>query len=79
MSSERQPWWLPNPPRRWQAEQRPGLGRIGGHIVFLLSVMPALLLIGLLANGASLLIGTLLRRDGAESSWSFQHLLHRAR
>jgi hypothetical protein len=28
---------------------------------------------------AALLIGTLLRRDGAPASGAFQHLLHRAR
>ena len=64
------------------------LGGLGGFIAPSLrtaaerafsSTSAGLIVLGASSLLAALLIGTLLRRDGAESSWSFQHLLHRAR
>jgi len=49
MSSEQQPWWLPNPPRK-PDEGRPGLGWIGGSLVVLLLAWPPLTLIALIVG-----------------------------
>jgi predicted MFS family arabinose efflux permease len=64
------------------------LGGLGGFIAPSLrtaaertfsSTSAGLIVLGVSSLLAALMIGTLLRRDGAHSSGSFQHLLHRAR
>lgn len=49
MSSEPQPWWLPNPSQRFTAG-RPGLGWIGGSLVILLAVAPPAMVASLIAG-----------------------------
>jgi MFS family permease len=64
------------------------LGGLGGFIAPSLrtaaerafsSTSAGLIVLGVSSLLAALMIGTLLRRDDTDSSWSFQHLLHRAR